>query len=71
MEAGYTECCFDVSCLGAPTLDCFCDTTCRAFGDCCHDIEETCPGIITVQPSRKFDDTVSQELHTVDCQVCN
>ncbi len=24
-------------------LICFCDYTCHSFGDCCHDIDETCP----------------------------
>ena len=23
---------------------CFCDEGCRAFGDCCDDIDTTCPG---------------------------
>ena len=43
VEAGYTGCCSDLLCFGAPTFDCFCDPGCYRFGDCCHDISQTCP----------------------------
>ena len=43
MDAGYTECCNFGSCLGVPSLSCYCDSTCHNFGDCCSDIEEICP----------------------------
>ena len=42
-EAGYTECCTDIICAGQPVADCYCDAGCRTFGDCCDDIDETCP----------------------------
>ena len=41
VEAGFTECCFS-DCLGFPS-DCSCDDFCRQIGDCCYDIDETCP----------------------------
>ena len=54
IEAGYTECCADFLCLGSPTFDCFCDPSCHAFGDCCYDIDESCPPDVSIPPSRKF-----------------
>ena len=54
LEAGYTECCSDFICLGSPTLDCFCDPSCHSFGDCCYDIDQSCPSGSGPQPSRKF-----------------
>ena len=41
--AGYTQCCSDSVCLGQPGQDCYCDPTCHLHGDCCQDIDETCP----------------------------
>ena len=41
VAAGFTECCF-FDCLGFPS-DCNCDDFCREVGDCCYDIDETCP----------------------------
>ncbi len=29
-------------CVGSDGI-CFCDPTCYAFGDCCDDIDSTCP----------------------------
>lgn len=55
LEAGYTECCSDFICLGAPTSDCFCDPSCHAFGDCCYDIDETCPRDDAVLPTSKLE----------------
>lgn len=43
VKAGYMQCCEDSICAGLPNYDCYCDITCRSFGDCCQDIEETCP----------------------------
>ncbi len=42
--AGYTECCdFNVdSCFGSLPSDCFCDTLCVNFGDCCRDQLNIC-----------------------------
>ena len=41
VAAGFTECCF-TDCLGSPS-DCSCDDFCRFVGDCCYDIDDTCP----------------------------
>ena len=37
---GHTDCCLS----GCNTGSCWCDSLCHNFGDCCADIEETCPG---------------------------
>ena len=42
MAAGFTECC-TTKCSGFPS-DCMCDDFCRELGDCCYDIDDTCPG---------------------------
>jgi hypothetical protein len=41
-DAGYDTCCSSFLCDGFPA-DCFCDTFCRIFGDCCYDFEDICP----------------------------
>ena len=41
VAAGITECCFS-DCSGFPS-DCNCDDFCRQVGDCCYDIDQTCP----------------------------
>ena len=51
--AGYTECCNDSVCLGQPVEDCYCDPTCHVFGDCCEDINATCPAAV-FHPSGQF-----------------
>ena len=42
--AGYTACCVDAGsdCLGVPN-NCKCDVECRDHGDCCYDVDITCP----------------------------
>ena len=43
--AGYNECCVSdgiTPCFGDPE-DCFCDSTCYLYNDCCRDIEDICP----------------------------
>lgn len=45
IAAGYTACCTesDLSeCFGAPG-NCKCDAECRDHGDCCYDVDITCP----------------------------
>ncbi len=43
--AGFDSCCTDVTgCYGMTTDGyCLCDTACRSYGDCCDDIDLTCP----------------------------
>ena len=38
---GFTDCC--LSSCHQPAGSCYCDSVCHSFGDCCADIEETCP----------------------------
>lgn len=40
--AGWTSCCRVGECY-VPDKNCFCDFTCHMFGDCCSDIDATCP----------------------------
>ena len=42
MEAGYQNCCIGGYCAGSPP-SCLCDTVCHQRGDCCPDINQTCP----------------------------
>ncbi len=37
--AGFSDCCTS-SCLAN---GCYCDAVCHGFGDCCEDIQKTCP----------------------------
>ena len=53
VAAGYTECCNDSNCVGLPVEDCYCDTNCHLFGDCCADINNTCPAAV-IPPSGQF-----------------
>ena len=54
LAAGFTECCRgeSSSCLGTPTLDCYCDRNCYSLGDCCDDIDEICPELTELQPGK-------------------
>ena len=38
-QAGFTTCCTS----GCNVGSCYCDAACHGFGDCCEDIEGTCP----------------------------
>ena len=38
-SAGHTDCCTG----GCNAGGCFCDSACYTFGDCCDNIENTCP----------------------------
>lgn len=38
-NAGHTSCCVS----GCNAGGCYCDTACHGFGDCCSDIDNTCP----------------------------
>ena len=42
MAAGFTACCEAGDCRGTPPT-CYCDALCHSLGDCCDDIDETCP----------------------------
>ena len=43
IEAGYnSSCCEHGYCAGYP-FTCFCDSYCHDLGDCCSDIDDTCP----------------------------
>ena len=47
-RAGYTACCPTSSCIGSPQeADCYCDHLCYKFRDCCPDISETCPSLLS------------------------
>jgi hypothetical protein len=50
VAAGYTDCCEDFPCFGAPIPDCYCDSECTLFGDCCYDFDLVCdsPGAFNV-----------------------
>ena len=37
--AGHTDCCIS----GCNVGGCYCDAACHGFGDCCSDIQTTCP----------------------------
>ena len=41
--AAYNACCISASCAGSPPT-CYCDSNCRDRGDCCPDVNSTCPG---------------------------
>ncbi len=38
-DAGHTSCCSS----GCNAGGCYCDSACYGFGDCCSDIQVTCP----------------------------
>ena len=42
MRAGFISCCHSWC---YTTGGCYCDFHCHAAGDCCEDINQTCPGI--------------------------
>ena len=42
VAAGFSACCEDEDCRGS-TQTCFCDELCHVVGDCCEDIDNTCP----------------------------
>lgn len=42
MEAGYSTCCSHGFCSGRPAT-CSCNPDCHNLGDCCNDIDDTCP----------------------------
>ena len=42
MEAGYQNCCIGGYCAGSPP-SCLCDSGCHQRGDCCPDVNQTCP----------------------------
>ena len=43
VAAGFTGCCVDGADPGCVTAVCACDALCHDNGDCCEDIDETCP----------------------------
>eukprot|EP00731_Ephydatia_muelleri_P017667 Em0010g765a len=46
--AGYTACCPTSNCIGSPQeADCYCDHSCYKLHDCCPDILETCPLLLS------------------------
>lgn len=54
LDAGFTDCCTGSAstCLGTPTLNCYCDRNCHSLGDCCDDIEEICSAPTQLQPGK-------------------
>ena len=44
VAAGFDDCCTGFFCFGAPVFDCYCDTFCTFFGDCCFDFYDICDG---------------------------
>ena len=40
-QAGYTDCCGNGACQ-AGSAQCFCDSDCYLYDDCCKDIENIC-----------------------------
>ena len=48
MDAGFSDCCVGDDCSGSPA-DCQCDALCHEIGDCCFDIDITCPSMFTVR----------------------
>ena len=45
INAGYDTCCTDGLCAGVPEeANCFCDSICLLFNDCCADFDDICPG---------------------------
>ena len=59
VAAGFTECCTDFDCTGRPVADCFCDSICFLFGDCCSDIDQTCTSESTLLIMKCYCDMIS------------
>ena len=45
IDAGYDTCCITGDCAGVPAdSNCYCDSICLDFNDCCDDFHDICPG---------------------------
>ena len=45
IDAGYDSCCVSGGCEGVPAdSNCYCDSPCLNFDDCCEDFQQICPG---------------------------
>ena len=65
-SSGYSECCSGGYCAGNPTT-CFCDAFCRNRGDCCSDIDTTCPFPDDSSCSAAGHDTCCTSFLTTGC----